>query len=76
MTTFNPALEREYNNRALVPEHPAIFEQWRNDSAAFRAHADATLDIAYGGAALQRLDLFHAPNARGTVVFIHGGYWC
>ena len=75
MTSIDPALEREYNNRALVPEHPAIFEKWRTDSAAFRAQADAEIDVAYGDAALQRLDLFHAPNARGTVVFIHGGYW-
>ena len=75
MTTFDPALEREYNNRALVPEHPAIFEKWRTDSAAFRACADAELDIAFGDDALQRLDLFPAKNARGTVVFIHGGYW-
>ncbi len=75
MTTFNPALEREYNNRALVPEHPAIFEKWRADSAAFRALAESELDIAYGDDVLQRLDLFHAPKPRGTMVFIHGGYW-
>ena len=75
MTTFNPALEREYNNRALVPEHPAIFEKWRADSAAFRAQAETELDIAYGDNVLQRLDVFPAPNARGTMVFIHGGYW-
>ncbi len=75
MTTVDPTLEREYNNRALVPEHPAIFEQWRRHSAAFRANANAELDIAYGEDVLQRLDLFHAANARGTAVFIHGGYW-
>ena len=75
MTALDPALEREYNNRALVPEHPAIFEKWRADSAAFRAQADAELDIAYGDDVLQRLDVFPAPNARGTMVFIHGGYW-
>lgn len=75
MAAIDPALEREYNNRALVPEHPAIFERWRNASAAFRAQADAELDLRYGSAERHRLDLFRAPNARGTVVFIHGGYW-
>jgi len=75
MSDIDPALEREYNNRALVPEHPAIFERWRESSAAFRNRANATLDLAYGTAPRHRLDLFHAAKPRGTVVFIHGGYW-
>ena len=75
MQTINPALEAEYNNRALVPEHPAIFERWRRDSASFRDSTPCTLDIAYGTEPLHKLDLFHATNPRGTVVFIHGGYW-
>lgn len=75
MQMIDPALEREYNNRALVPDHPAIFRRWDAASKAFRAHADATLDLAYGPADRHRLDLFHAPDPRGTLVFIHGGYW-
>ncbi|MEP7156702.1 MAG: alpha/beta hydrolase [Betaproteobacteria bacterium] len=75
MDALNPALEREYNNRALVPEHPAIFSRWRNASAVFRRDADATLDLAYGEDERHRLDIFRAPAARGTVIFIHGGYW-
>jgi len=36
----------------------------------------ARLDIAYGDAARQRLDLFMPKaSARGLVVFVHGGYW-
>jgi len=75
MTPINPNLEREYNNRALVPGHPLIFARWRAASAAFRSTADADLNLAYGAAERQRMDVFRAPNARGTVVFIHGGYW-
>ena len=75
MSAVDPALEREYNNRARVPEHAAIFERWRLASARFRAVADADLDVRYGSADRHRLDLFRAPHARGTVVFIHGGYW-
>lgn len=75
MSTIDPSLEREYNNRVLVPEHPQIFERWRVSSAAFRARVPATLDLTYGDAPRHRLDLFHAPKPRGTVVFIHGGYW-
>ena len=75
MHGVNPDLEVEYNNRALVPEHPAIFDRWRRDSAAFRESSPCTLNLAYGNEERHKLDLFHAANSRGTVVFIHGGYW-
>lgn len=75
MQVINPALEAQYNNRALVPEHPAIFERWRRDSASFRDSARCTLDVAYGSTLREKLDVFHASNPRGTVIFIHGGYW-
>ena len=75
MPPVNAALEAEYNNRALVPEHPAIFERWQRDSAALREATRCTLALPYGSEPRQQLDLFHATNPRGTVVFIHGGYW-
>ena len=75
MHAINPALEAEYNNRTLVPEHPAIFERWRRASATLRETTPCSLDVSYGAAPLQNLDIFHATNPRGTVIFIHGGYW-
>ncbi len=75
MQTVNPALEAEYNNRVLVPDHLTIFERWRRDSIHFRETTPCMLDIAYGSEPRHKLDLFHAKNPRGTVVFIHGGYW-
>jgi len=68
-------VEREYNNRALVPEHPAIFARWDRDSDFVRSTLPCTLDLAYGPDPLHRVDWFPAANARGTLVFIHGGYW-
>ena len=68
-------VEREYNNRALVPEHPAIFARWDRDSDFVRFTLPCRLDLAYGPDALHRVDWFPAANARGTAVFIHGGYW-
>ncbi len=32
-------------------------------------------DLAYGLLERQKLDLYVVPNAIGTVVFVHGGYW-
>lgn len=68
-------LEREYNNRALVPEHPAFFARWERDSEFVRATLPGTLDLPYGRDPRHRVDLFPAAKARGTLVFIHGGYW-
>ena len=65
--------EVEYNNRAQVPENPAIIAGWSRDAAAYReAHQAHT--IAYGPGARNRIDLFSG-NSGAIVVFIHGGYW-
>ena len=68
-------VEREYNNRALVPDHADYFARWSRDSEFVRATLPCTLDVPYGPDARHRVDLFPAANARGTLVFIHGGYW-
>ncbi len=68
-------IEREYNNRAHVPDHPEYFARWDRDSRYVRETLPARLDLAYGPDARHRIDLFPAKNARGTLVFFHGGYW-
>ena len=68
-------VEREYNARALVPEHPAIFARWERDSDFVRSTLPCTLDLAYGPHPLHRVDWFPAANAGATLAFIHGGYW-
>jgi len=69
-------VEREYNNRALVKDHPRYFERWTRDSEFVRATLVGQLDVAYGPDPRHRIDLFPAgPRALGTLVFIHGGYW-
>ncbi len=70
--------EAEYNNRARVPEHPAIIEGWARDAAAFREVAIMEADVGYGPRPRNRVDLFF-PSADRSVqrlaIFIHGGYW-
>ena len=69
-------LDREYNARAAIPEHPAIFTRWREQSAAVRAAQRHESDYAYGDTADERLDLFPAEHPGAPLlVFIHGGYW-
>ncbi len=68
--------ERRYNARLAVPHHPAIFERWARDSAAVRATAPCRLDVPYGAHAMETLDLFlPAGRPRGTLMYVHGGYW-
>jgi arylformamidase len=68
-------VEREYNNRALVPEHPGYFARWDRDSEFVRSTLPCEIDLAYGPDPRHRIDVFPAANARGTLVFFHGGYW-
>ena len=70
------AVERGYNNRAAVPDHPYWIEQFTARSDAAVAALRPQLDIRYGPGPKQTLDLFvPAQPARGTLMFIHGGYW-
>ena len=66
--------EIEYNNRARVPENPAIMAGWAIDAAAYRAqHAPRV--IRYGPGARNIIDFFAGDRDGAIVVFIHGGYW-
>jgi arylformamidase len=65
-----------YNNRQLVPDHPAYFARWAEDSARARAAGPCELDIAYGSGEREKLDVFPgAPADAPVLLFVHGGYW-
>jgi arylformamidase len=70
---MNLDLEAQYNNRARVPEHPAIIASWAAESEAYR-NINAPRVIAYGPSERNTLDLFDAGDGP-AVMFIHGGYW-
>lgn len=67
-------LEAEYNNRARVPDHPAVMAMWRETAEAARAaHPYST--VAYGPGEREAMDLFEAGPDAPVAMFIHGGYW-
>ena len=69
-------LEKEYDNRARVKEHPEIFARWEREAADYRNTPSAQLDIAYGSSPRQIIDFFTAVDERAPLaVFIHGGWW-
>jgi arylformamidase len=66
--------EVEYNNRARVPEHPALIADWVRDAAAYRERHPPR-SISYGPGARHTIDVFAGDGKGAMVVFIHGGYW-
>jgi len=69
-------LDEQFDNRARVPEHPEIFEGWRQASRLAREQSPCVLDLPYGESPDERLDVFPAARPGAPVlVFIHGGYW-
>jgi len=74
------AIERGFNNRAAVPEHPRWFARFAELSNAAYAQAAAAgrlrRDLRFGPGPKETLDLFLPAGAvRATLLFIHGGYW-
>lgn len=67
-------LEAEYNNRARVPDHPAVMQRWRETAEAARA-ARPRVEVAYGPGPRELMDLFSAGPDAPVAVFLHGGYW-
>jgi arylformamidase len=68
--------DAQYDNRARIPEHPAILREWDERSHHARASLTCALDLAYGNDPSERLDVY-MPEAPGApvLVYIHGGYW-
>jgi arylformamidase len=69
-------LDGQYNNRLRVPHFMEHVLQWQADSKQVRQSAPCHLDVAYGNAPSEKLDIFHPQSKNAPVViFIHGGYW-
>lgn len=72
--------DNAYSNSAHIPRGDAYPAQWAERAAAFRAELAGAgrveLDLSYGEGERERYDLFRPEGApKGTVVFVHGGYW-
>lgn len=69
-----------FDNSGYVPEAADLFAEFTALAADFRTSLTtknrARLDLAYGDAPRNRMDLFlPAGPVAGLVVFVHGGYW-
>lgn len=75
--TLTPeAIERGYNNRAAVPDHQQWLDQFVARSESAREALRPSIDVRYGSGPKETLDLYVPTTpARGTFMFIHGGWW-
>ena len=68
--------DEQYNNRARIPEHPAILAHWFEASTQARGRHSNMVEAAYGDEPRERLDVFPAlAPASPVFVYLHGGYW-
>ncbi len=68
-------LEHQYELRSKEPDFEAVVARWAERSAAFRGTGDVRIDLAYGPAVREKLDLFRGAEGGPLLVYIHGGYW-
>ena len=69
-----------YANADFIPDAASFPPRWAEAARDFREReamlGRARLNHAYGKGERNRLDLFHPKGqAKGLVVFVHGGYW-
>jgi arylformamidase len=70
------ALDAAYDQAAYAPNREQLVARRIADSAAARAHIGAPERVAYGPAAIETLDIYHARHMPAPIfVFIHGGAW-
>jgi len=74
---YNQAeLDRQYNQRAWVPNADEHIRRYATVSDAVRARLGEPESIAYGGAATETFDLYRSGRATAPLlIFLHGGAW-
>jgi arylformamidase len=75
MMRINAYYEHKYNARVGVDNVPETFDRWQADSEQVRRDLTCYLDLRYGSANRETLDIFPAHGSSKWIVFIHGGYW-
>ncbi len=74
-------LDRQYNNRAAVPEFLDLYAAWRDPAATLLRTYAHRLDAPYGPSEREKLDIImpdparHGPGPYPVNVYFHGGYW-
>lgn len=75
--TDRAAADDAYSNGIYIPDGEGYYARWEAAAEAFRdGHSLKELAVPYGPKARQTYDIYHpARAAKGTLIFVHGGYW-
>lgn len=74
--TTQAQIDAQYDTSQSVEDEPRELARYVERSAAARSKLPAVLDVPYGPAAEETLDIFPAETSGAPVfVFLHGGYW-
>lgn len=66
---------RPYDNAQTVDDEAAVLADFVQRSEPIYQTFEHQGDVVYGRRPRSTLDLFDRPDAIGTAIFIHGGYW-
>lgn len=70
------ALDAAYNQAAYAANREQLLARQASNSAAARARLGPPERLAYGEAAIERLDIYRTRRERAPIlVFVHGGAW-
>ena len=71
------ALDAQYNNRAMVPEHVEMYARWQPMCEQVFADFPCRRDVAYGTSSREAMDIVLPAGAgpHPALFYIHGGYW-
>jgi arylformamidase len=67
--------ELQYLPSLTVANASEIAPSWRKRAAITREKYPPLCDFKYGPHPREAIDLFRVEKSRGTLVYIHGGYW-
>lgn len=67
--------EAEYNPRLRVKDAAGFAPAWAARAEVARRRLPAKMSLRYGPHTREIFDYFPASNAKGTLIFFHGGYW-
>ena len=73
--SLDPRIEAHYVFSDRYPERREVYDSIDRFSRRARLDLRSRLDIPYGPASLEKLDLFFGAEGGPLLVYIHGGYW-
>ena len=68
-------LDRRYNQRSLVPDSARYSNRWSRKGERVRARLNLELDVRYGPAPDEKLDVFPGGEGAPVIMYLHGGAW-